>query len=211
MKPQGKSIRFAMSAILTDALPAASARVARALRPGRVYRREDLEPLSTAVDRHLQELVSAGRLTKLARGLYHAPRKSAFGAVPPADEELVAAFLKERNFLLFSPSAYNAAGLGTTQLYNRTLVYNHKRHGVFTLGSREYDFRIKHRFPRRLSTEFLFVDALNNLGELAEDEATVLARARQRAGKMDVAKLKRALEQYGVRVTRKRVTGWLSA
>ena len=200
-----------MSAILTDALPAASARVARALRPGRVYRREDLEPLSTAVDRHLQELVSAGRLTKLARGLYHAPRESAFGAVPPADEELVAAFLKERNFLLFSPSAYNAAGLGTTQLYNRTLVYNHKRHGVFTLGSREYDFRIKHRFPRRLSTEFLFVDALNNLGELAEDEATVLARARHRAGKMDVAKLKRALEQYGLLVTRKRVTGWLSA
>jgi hypothetical protein len=200
-----------MSAILTDALPAASARVARALRPGRVYRREDLEPLSTALDRHLQELVSAGRLTKLARGLYYAPRESAFGAVPPADEELVAAFLKERNFLLFSPSAYNAAGLGTTQLYNHTLVYNHKRHGVFTLGSREYDFRIKHRFPRRLSTEFLFVDALNNLGELAEDEATVLARARQRAGKMDVAKLKRALEQYGLRVTRKRVAGWLSA
>ena len=200
-----------MSAVVTRALPAASAHVARALRPGRVYRREDLAPLSTAVDRHLQELVSAGRLTKLARGLYYAPRESAFGAVPPTDEELVAAFLKDRDFLLFSPSAYNAAGLGTTQLYNRTWVYNRKRHGVFTLGGRQYDFRVKPRFPRRLSDEFLFVDALNNLGELAEDEAAVLARARQRAREMDGRKLMRALEQFGLVATRKRVMGWLDA
>jgi hypothetical protein len=163
------------------------------------------------VDRHLHELVSAGRLTKLARGLYYAPRKSAFGVVPPADEELVAAFLKDRDFLLFSPSAYNAAGLGMTQLYNRTWVYNRKRHGVFKLGSRQYDFRIKPRFPRRLSDEFLFVDALNNLGELAEDEEAVLARAKQRAREMDGAKLKRALEQFGLVATRKRVMGWLDA
>ena len=194
-----------MSVLVANPLPAASAHVARALRPGHVYRREDLAPLSTAVDRHLQELVSAGRLTKLARGLYYAPRESAFGVVPPADEELVAAFLKDRDFLLFSPSAYNAAGLGTTQLYNR------KRHGVFTLGSRQYDFRVKPRFPRRLSDEFLFVDALNNLGELAEDEAAVLVRARQRAREMDGTKLKRALEQFGLVATRKRVMGWLDA
>ena len=200
-----------MSAVVANPLPAASAHVAHALRPGQVYRREDLAPLSTAVDRHLQELVSAGRLTKLARGLYYAPRESAFGVVPPADEELVAAFLKDRDFLLFSPSAYNAAGLGTTQLYNRTWVYNRKRHGVFTLGSRQYDFRVKPRFPRRLSDEFLFVDALNNLGELAEDEAAVLARARQRAREMDGTKLKRALEQFGLVATRKRVMGWLDA
>ncbi len=189
----------------------ASARVARAVRPGRVYRREDLAPFSAAVDRHLQELVSAGRLTKLARGLYYAPRESAFGVVPPADEDLVAAFLKDRDFLIFSPSAYNAAGLGTTQLYNATWVYNRKRHGVFTLGNRQYDFRVKPRFPRRLSDEFLFVDALNNLGELAEDEAAVLARARQRVREMDGTKLKRALEQFGLVATRKRVMGWLDA
>jgi hypothetical protein len=200
-----------MSAFRATALPVASARVARALRPGRVYRREDLAPLSTAVDRHLQELVAAGNLTKLARGLYYAPRKSAFGAVPPTDEELVAAFLKDRDFLILSPSAYNAAGVGTTQLYNATWVYNRKRHGVFTLGNRQYDFRVKPRFPKRLSDEFLFVDALNNLGELAEDEEAVLGRARRRAREMDGVKLKRALEQFGLVATRKCVMGWLDA
>ena len=181
------------------------------MRPGRVYRREDLAPFSAAVDRHLQELVSAGRLTKLARGLYYAPCESVFGLVPPADEDLVAAFLKDRDFLLFSPSAYNSAGLGTTQLYNATWVYNRKRHGVFKLGNRQYDFRVKPRFPKRLSDEFLFVDALNNLSELAEDEEAVLARARQRVPEMDGTKLKRALEQFGLVATRKRVMGWLNA
>ena len=187
----------------------AVSRLAKALRPGRVYRREDLKPLTTAVDRHLQEMVSAGRLTKLAHGLYHAPRQSAYGPVPPTDEALVAAFLKDDEFLLFSPSAYNAAGLGTTQLYNRTLVYNRKRHGVFQLGSRQYDFRVKPRFPRKLSPEFLFVDALNNLSELAEDSDDVLQRARPQALKLDATQLRQALVRYGTVGTRKRVSGWL--
>jgi hypothetical protein len=187
----------------------AVSRLAKALRPGRVYRREDLKPLTTAVDRHLQEMVSAGRLTKLAHGLYHAPRQSAYGPVPPTDEALVAAFLKDDDFLLFSPSAYNAAGLGTTQLYNRTLVYNRKRHGVFQLGNRQYDFRVKPRFPRKLSPEFLFVDALNNLSELAEDSDDVLQRARPQALKLDATQLRQALVRYGTVGTRKRVSGWL--
>ncbi len=199
-----------MSADAADNPPPESARVAKAVRPGRVYRRADLAPFSTSVDRHLRELVAAGRLTKLARGLYYAPRNSVFGVLPPADEELVAAFLKDRDFLLFSPSAYNAAGLGTTQLYNATWVYNRKRHGVFTLGNRQYDFRVRTRFPKRLFDEFLFVDALNNLDELAEDEEIVLARARQRVRQLDGTKLKRALKQFASAATRKLVAGWLA-
>lgn len=200
---------FSMASTPQLAQNSAVSRLAKALRPGRVYRREDLKPLTTAVDRHLQEMVSAGRLTKLAHGLYYAPRQSAYGPVPPTDEALVAAFLKDDEFLLFSPSAYNAAGLGTTQLYNRTLVYNRKRHGVFQLGSRQYDFRVKPRFPRKLSPEFLLVDALNNLSELAEDSDDVLQRARPQALKLDATQLRQALMRYGTVGTRKRVSGWL--
>ena len=200
---------FSMASTPQLAQNSAVSRLAKALRPGRVYRREDLKPLTTAVDRHLQEMVSAGRLTKLANVLYYAPRQSAYGPVPPTDEALVAAFLKDDEFLLFSPSAYNAAGLGTTQLYNRTLVYNRKRHGVFQLGSRQYDFRVKPRFPRKLSPEFLLVDALNNLSELAEDSDDVLQRARPQALKLDATQLRQALMRYGTVGTRKRVSGWL--
>jgi len=113
------------------------------LRRGQVYRRADLERWSSAVDRHLKELLEDGTLLKLSGGLYHHPKETDFGTVPPTDEVLVKAFLKDNRFLLTSPNAYNALGVGTTQLYNETVVYNHKRHGRFELGGRVFDFRRK--------------------------------------------------------------------
>ena len=187
--------------------PSAIAQVRHVLEPGRVYRRADLTSVSNAVDRHLQALVQAGDLKKLAQGLYYAPRKSAFGELPPDDAELVRAFLRDDDFLLFSPSAYNTVGLGTTQLYNRTIVYNRKRHGQFRLGNREFDFRVKLRFPNMLSTEFLFVDLLNNVDELAEDVSAVWARAESKAKQLNGDELSQALRAYGNLATRKRLEG----
>ena len=117
------------------------------LRPGKVYRREDLARWSNAVDRHLRQLVEEGTLTKLAGGLYAYPRQTVFGKAPAQDDELVATFLKDDRFLLASPNAYNSLGVGTTQLYDKTVVYNHKRHGEYALGGRKFDFRVKPAFP----------------------------------------------------------------
>ena len=71
-----------------------------------------------------------------------------FGKAPAQDDELVATFLKDDRFLLASPNAYNSLGVGTTQLYDKTVVYNHKRHGEYALGGRKFDFRVKPAFPR---------------------------------------------------------------
>jgi hypothetical protein len=122
---------------------------------------------------------------------------------------VVRGFLREKNFLVFSPSSYNAVGLGTTQLYKSTLVYNHKRHGVFKLGNREFDFRVKPRFPKKLTPEFLFVDLLNNLNELPEDRESVLQQAQNKLATFDSARLQQALDSFGSMATRKRVRGWL--
>lgn len=182
------------------------------LRAGKVYRREDLVPYSTSVDRELQQLVAAGRLTKAAQGLYYAPRKSVFGDAPPPESEMLAAFLKDKNFLSFNPSVYNSLRLGTTQLYNKAIVYNHKRHGKFRLGNREYDFRVKHRFPlpSQVTSEYLLVDMLNNFDELAEDEDHVFAIARRKLPQFDAKKLQKALQDYGSAVTRRLMKGWLN-
>jgi hypothetical protein len=192
-------------------LRGAVAHLADELQAGRVYRREDLARLSTAVDRHLRELVATGKLNKLAQGLYHAPKQSSFGPLPPADTQVVGGFLRDKDFLVFSPSAYNAVGLGTTQLYNRTLVYNHKRHGVFRLGNRQFDFRMKPRFPKKLTPEFLYVDLLNNLMELAEDQGAVLRQARTKLASFDSACLQRAADRFGSVATRKRLREWVGA
>jgi hypothetical protein len=179
------------------------------LRPGQVYRREDLARWSNAVDRHLKQLVEDGTLTKLAGGLYAYPKETVFGKAPAKDDKLVGTFLKDRRFLLASPNAYNSLGVGTTQLYDKTVVYNHKRHGRFSLGGRTFDFRVKPSFPRTLNREFLLVDLVNNLDQLAESQNEVLGRVKERAASYNAARLARAARDYGNVRTRKFFSGAL--
>jgi hypothetical protein len=167
------------------------------LRPGNVYRREDLARWSRAVDRHLKQLLDDGTLTKLASGLYAYPKQTVFGKAPAEDNKLVGAFLKDDRFLLASPNAYNGLGVGTTQLYDKTVVYNHKRHGNFSLGGRIFEFRAKPSFPKKLSQEFLLVDLVNNLDRMAESKEEVLARVKKLATSYDAPRLQRAARDYG--------------
>ena len=176
----------------------------RHLRPGRVYRREDLLPWSHSVDRHLKELTVDGTLQKLRTGLYYSPRKFEFGEAPADEHELVKAFLKTDRFVVTSPNAYNQLGLGTTQLYNKRVVYNQKRHGTFPLGNRMVTFERRMNVPRQLSPEFLLVDLVNELGDLAEDRDAVLSRVREKAKEMDPKKLSRAVSLYGKYSTQKK-------
>ena len=169
----------------------------RHLRPGQVYRRADLLPWSNAVDRHLKQLVEEGTLTKLSGGLYYCPRRTSFGAAPADEEKLVEAFLKDHRFLLTSLNAYNALGVGSTQLYNETVVYNHKRHGRFKLGKRAFYFRVKPHFPSKLSEEFLLVDLVDNLDRLAEHKPSILERVKKQAQSTDHKALKKAVREYG--------------
>lgn len=173
------------------------------LRPGQAYRRKDLAQWSNAVDRHLQQLLEEGRLKKVSGGVYMAPRKTRFGAASAAPEELVGSFLHDDRFLLVSPNAYNGLGVGTTQLYNKPVVYNHKRHGEFELNGRAYDFRRRASFPKSVSEEFLLVDLLHNLNRLAEDQGAVRERALARARQMDRKRLTKAVYHYDLARVRK--------
>lgn len=177
--------------------------VKKHLRLGQVYRRADLLSWSNAVDRHLKLLLKDGVLTKLSHGLYLCPKKTAFGNAPADAEKLVKSFLKDHRFLLTSPNAYNALGLGTTQLYNETVVYNHKRHGRFKLGGRFFDFCVKPHFPKSTSKEFLLVDLVNNHERLAENADKLLGRVKEKAVTMNVQKLSHMVREYGNLRTRK--------
>lgn len=167
------------------------------LKQGHVYRREDMREWSNAIDRHLEKLVEESVLEKLAQGLYYVPKISAFGKVPPDEDVLVRGFLKDDRFLLVSPNSYNSLGVGTTQLYNKKVVYNHKRHGIFKLGNREFDFQRKYDFPTKITQEFLLVDLVNNLDEQAEDRAIVLNKVLSKAKQLPTQKLKLAITKYG--------------
>ena len=175
------------------------------IKPGEVYRRSDLEYYSTAVDRNLSRLTKDGTLRKLGKGLYYAPKKSKFGMVPPNDHDLVERFLKDSSFLLVSPNAYNSLGLGLTQLYNTTWVYNHKRHGEFFLNGKKLVFKLKSAFPVTLSKEFLVIDLINNLGELAEDQEQIVKNFQKNVNRFEASELVKMAQQYGSGRTKKLV------
>lgn len=182
-------------------------------RAGRVFRRKDISGQSANVDRELSRRLQTGQVCKAARGLYYVPKQTPFGPVPPEPERLLAKFLGDKRFLVFNPSAYNTLGLGTTQLYNRTTVYNHKRHGNFNLAGFEFDFRQKRQFPsaKQVTREFWLVDMLNNLSTLAEDPTTVLQRLQAKLATFDAVQLATAARLYGTEHTRKQVTALLAA
>lgn len=169
------------------------------LRAGTVFRRRDLAPSLPAVDRALSDALKAGTVRKARQGLYYVPKKTPFGEAPPSQERLVSKFLEDRDFLLFNPAYYNTLGLGMTQLYNTTVVYNRKRHGKFTLAGLTFDFRDKPRFPKakQVTREYLLVDLLNNLDELAEDPADVMNKLQSKLDTFDQQRLQQNMNDYG--------------
>jgi len=174
------------------------------LNAGTIYRREMLVPFSNAIDRDLSRLVSNGVLEKVAVGLYYKPMLSCFGALPPSDNDLVRTFLRDDYFLLYSWNQYNVLGLGLTQLYNQLVVYNRKRHGVFSLGNKSFDFRRPARgFPDKLTPEFLLVDLVNNMSELAEDENLVKSSIKSNCHRFNSKKIMAFANKYGKIATRK--------
>jgi hypothetical protein len=173
------------------------------LKQGQVYRREELSEWSNAIDRHLDKLVDEGVVEKLSQGLYYVPKTSAFGKVPPDENVLVRGFLKDDRFLLVSPNSYNSLGVGTTQLYNKKVVYNHKRHGTFRLGNRDFEFQRKYEFPSKITEEFLLVDLVNNIDELAEDREEILKKIFSKSSQLPFQKFKQAVGRYGSVRTKK--------
>jgi hypothetical protein len=143
-----------------------------------------------------------GSLVKLSQGLYYAPKTSKFGVVPPEDDILVESFLKVNDFLLVRPNAYNSLGLGLTQLYNTTWVYNHKRKGEFKLCGKTFEFKLKSAFPRQITKEYLLVDLLNNLDELVDDQHQILKNVSNKIDYFNEKELKKAIQQYGSGITK---------
>ena len=148
---------------------------------------------------------------QLAHGLFAHPRQSRFGPVPPRDEEIMRAFLEGAPFVFTGPERWNALGLGTTAVFAYPLVYNTKRSGTFTFGSRRFLLR-RVAFPENPPVEWFVVDLLEHAAEAAaapEDIARPLGHALA-SGRCDRDHLYEMAERYGSRATRALVRGALA-
>ena len=181
----------------------ASQKLKQRLKPGQVYRRMDLVPFSNSLDRHLRRLVETGQLRKIRTGIYHRPTTCVFGEVPALDKKVIAAFLKSDDFFVMSLNTYNGMGVGTTQLYNERLVYNHKRNGHFVLNSQKFYFLKSRKFPKKPTDAFLLVDLINNIEMLTEDGSLLKERVARLARLQGKDEMVRAAKAYGKVSTRK--------
>lgn len=155
-----------------------------AMVPGRVYRTRELRAFSANPSRWAKRLVERGVLRQPYHGLFYMPVQSRFGPVAAMDEELLRAFLGTGDFLITGPYVWNALGLGTTQLFAVTVVYNGERTGEVELGGRRFWFR-RVRFPKDPPPEWYVVDLLQNERWMPEDTSRLDEHLVRAAGRID--------------------------
>lgn len=139
----------------------------------KVIRTADLAPLGKNTPRKAAQLVKEGKLVRLRKGLFIRPVESRFGPVPPSEDELLRAFLKNTPYLVTGPERWNALGLGSTAVFAMPLVYNQKRSGTFDLGGKRFMLR-RVPFPSNPAPEWFAIDLFENLDKagLAREDAT---------------------------------------
>ncbi len=172
-------------------------------RLGQVYRTHEFRDKSNNLSRDLDLLVTEGLLKKPSAGMYYKPRKEWFGELPLDQNKLLSKFLKTDDFLLVDYNKYNTLGLGTTQLHNKLVVYNYKRHGTFTLGGVEYKLKKISNLPKKVDKEFLLVDMMNNFKELGEDYNLVESSLKRNWNKFNSKRVMGLASKFGKVSTKK--------
>ena len=183
-----------------------------AMTPGRVYRTHELLAFTANPSRWAKRLVEQGVLKQPYHGLYYVPVPSNFGPVGPRPEELLRAYFDGEPFLITGPYFWNALGLGTTQMFAVSLVYNHKITGIVRVGGSRYWFR-RVRFPSPPPIEWFIVDLLHNERHMGEDTSGLdglLARA-LRDGRFDASRLREMAEEYAHPAERERILAAIRA
>ncbi|MDE3270190.1 MAG: DUF6088 family protein [Pseudomonadota bacterium] len=175
------------------------------LEPGGVYRRADFDPLSSNVDRNLAQLVKENVLEKICRGIYLHPHQTTFGQAMPEEKKLLRKFLDDDNFVVYSPCMFNSLGFGTTQLYDKVIVLNKKRHGKIAIGGRTFFFHRQRNVPRTMTKEFLMVEMLNRFNELAEDKSMTMNIMQKKLHQFNPRRLKNTASRFGKKSTQARV------
>ena len=179
-------------------------KIKRKLKPRVTYRREDFIKLSSNIDRYLKKLVLENSLVKIRNGLYMCPETTPFGKALPEETQLLKTFLKDDRFVVYDFTLFNSLGIGLTQLHNKRIVFNRKRHGEFQFNGKHYSFYRWREAPKKLSKEFLYVEFLNRFDKLAEDNVKNKKLLKRQLKKLNQTKLKKAVKNYGKESTKKK-------
>lgn len=168
-------------------------------RPGKLYRTSDFLAYARNPTRAAAQLVEAGKLRQVRKGLYYAPKPTAFGEAPPSEAEVLKVLLRGHRYLRTGPSVWNSLGLGSTSVEAVPLVYNTGRTGEVEVGRRRFRLR-RVDFPRgRPPAEYFVVDLLENADMAGVERSTLLKNlaAAVEAGRFDAGRLLEMGRKYG--------------
>lgn len=166
----------------------------QAVGPGNVFTPRQFLDLGSrdAVDQALSRHCRAGRLRKLARGLYDLPQTHPRLGLVAADSDAIATALKGRDAIRLQPSgAYAANILGLSdQVPVRLVFLTDGPSRRVTIGNRE--IVLKHTIPRNMAAagraSGLVIQALRWLGKAHVDDK-VISRLRRNLKPEDRAAL----------------------
>lgn len=88
----------------------------------RLYREElYLQISETTYYKTLKKMCESGELLKLAKGIYHKPKTSKFGLVPPSEKQIIDTFTTGETGTVIGYALYNTLNL-TTQISKQIVV-----------------------------------------------------------------------------------------
>lgn len=97
---------------------------------GKLYKEKLSEEITeTAYYKTLQRMCESGELVKIAKGMYHLPKVSKYGIVPPSEKEIITAFTENETGTVVGYSLYNSLNL-TTQVSKTITVMSSALEGV---------------------------------------------------------------------------------
>jgi hypothetical protein len=139
-------------------------------RPDRVFTRSDFLDLGStdAIGMAIQRLVKAGKLRRVARGLYDLPRTHPLlGQLSATSDAIAAAIARKDGIRLQTTEAAAANLLNLSEQVPARIVYHtDRRRRTVKVGQRTIDFR--QRSPRKMAaagrTSGLVMAALRSLG-----------------------------------------------
>ena len=97
---------------------------------GKLYREKLSEQIGEAAYyKTLQRMCESGELVKIAKGVYHLPKFSKYGIVPPSEKEIISAFTENETGTVVGYSLYNSLNL-TTQVPKTITVMSSALEGL---------------------------------------------------------------------------------
>ncbi len=115
----------------------------------------------------LERLCKSQELMNIAKGVYHLPKKSKYGIVPPSDEEIISTFVKNKKGMVVGYSLYNQLNL-TTQVSKSIQVISSNLEG-FTKTIRYIKVQqVSIEFTQEMQNMIKGLEVLQNFYEIQD-------------------------------------------